>query len=152
MALFPVFCNFVWMYSQFWSGSYSKISPPVNWCVIPKITGYFCPNWSGKIISTAFVPKKKSSSHICISNVLKIFPYAYIVNNGYESVFYLSQSHWYYSPDWLGIWPWISTTLNHKSMRTWHRLNIKTQLTSLWIAIIKIKLSHDRLVFIMEFP
>ena len=55
MALFPIFCNFVCVHSQFGSGSYLNIWVPVdpkkkkkrNHSIIPKIIGYLCPNWSG---------------------------------------------------------------------------------------------------------
>ena len=43
-----------------------------NHCAIPKITGYFCPNWLGTNILNGFIPNVKSYSQVYISNVLKV--------------------------------------------------------------------------------
>ena len=58
---FSIFSCNVCMYSQFCSGSCSNMYLPVNWLrrnyyVIPKITGYLCPNWSDTKLFVWFIP------------------------------------------------------------------------------------------------
>ena len=56
MILFPKFCSFVFLYSQFWSGSYLIF----NWLSIDK-------EGKAETFLKGFIHKIKSGSHVCIS-------------------------------------------------------------------------------------